>query len=520
MVAVLLVATLSSSYVRAEESVDDLKARLATSTGNERFEVLSSLAVTLSNSAPAEAIDYGEQALKLVNDSSSPVTQINLLTAIAWAYNNQGNAAAAIDKVERSIELARSSGLDEGLINGFNTRGSIRMSLGDSESAMADLLAAVEISERINFEDGTVSLYHNIGALYSTMENYEKALEYYFKALEYKEEIGDLPVVAMILNNIGVAYRRMNQNETALRYYRRALEIQTGSGQETSYEAAHTLHNIGVLHLEMKSYDQALANITESLRISRDKRFKRLVISGLIRLGEVQRALQRHGAALKSLNEAVTLATEAQENNLLADAHEMLSNVYADLGQYRTSLEHHRLFKELDDSVTSEASRKAVSELEVRFNFEKQRKEIELLKKDAAIQQLKLARHRTVRNSLIATCGLMLVLGGTLYRGYRAKRRAALALTEANAELARQKSELTVALSRIKRLGGLLPICASCKKIRDDQGYWQQIEAYIRDHSEADFSHGICPDCAVALYPELNHAKTGTDMARPPAASK
>ncbi len=56
---------------------------------------------------------------------------------------------------------------------------------------------------------------------------------------------------------------------------------------------------------------------------------------------------------------------------------------------------------------------------------------------------------------------------------------------------------------KIKKLSGLLPICANCKKIRDDQGYWNQIEAYITEHSKAEFSHSICPDCMHALYPEL-----------------
>jgi two-component system, OmpR family, response regulator VanR len=63
--------------------------------------------------------------------------------------------------------------------------------------------------------------------------------------------------------------------------------------------------------------------------------------------------------------------------------------------------------------------------------------------------------------------------------------------------------ELQQALAEVKKLSGLLPICASCKRIRDDQGYWQQIEGYISEHSEADFSHGICPKCAKELYPEL-----------------
>jgi len=67
-------------------------------------------------------------------------------------------------------------------------------------------------------------------------------------------------------------------------------------------------------------------------------------------------------------------------------------------------------------------------------------------------------------------------------------------------------ADLEKALNEVKRLSGLLPICASCKKIRDDNGAWQQIEEYIHAHSEADFSHTICPDCAKALYPELNHS--------------
>ncbi|MEW6352456.1 MAG: PAS domain-containing protein [Thermodesulfobacteriota bacterium] len=61
--------------------------------------------------------------------------------------------------------------------------------------------------------------------------------------------------------------------------------------------------------------------------------------------------------------------------------------------------------------------------------------------------------------------------------------------------------ELQQALADVKKLSGFLPICASCKKIRDDEGYWQEIEQFITEHSEALFSHGLCPECAQRLYP-------------------
>lgn len=60
--------------------------------------------------------------------------------------------------------------------------------------------------------------------------------------------------------------------------------------------------------------------------------------------------------------------------------------------------------------------------------------------------------------------------------------------------------ELREAVARVKQLAGLLPICAACKKIRDDSGYWNQIEAYLAKHADARFTHGICPDCARSLY--------------------
>ena len=74
----------------------------------------------------------------------------------------------------------------------------------------------------------------------------------------------------------------------------------------------------------------------------------------------------------------------------------------------------------------------------------------------------------------------------------------------AEAERERLIRELQDALGRVKTLSGLLPICASCRRIRDEQGAWHNLEIYIRKHTEAEFSHGICPECQRNLYPEYS----------------
>ena len=74
------------------------------------------------------------------------------------------------------------------------------------------------------------------------------------------------------------------------------------------------------------------------------------------------------------------------------------------------------------------------------------------------------------------------------------------AVLHKNRELEKANQELKVSLETIQRLKGLIPICSHCKKIRNDEGYWQQLEVFIREHSDAEFTHGLCPDCEQEMY--------------------
>ena len=99
------------------------------------------------------------------------------------------------------------------------------------------------------------------------------------------------------------------------------------------------------------------------------------------------------------------------------------------------------------------------------------------------------------------TVGLfaVLVVGVICFRRW-------LEIRAANRLLKTNQESLQQAMTEIKELRGIIPICAECKKIRDGEGYWHQVEAYIHDHSRAEFSHGICGDCIKKLYPEYEGA--------------
>jgi hypothetical protein len=124
--------------------------------------------------------------------------------------------------------------------------------------------------------------------------------------------------------------------------------------------------------------------------------------------------------------------------------------------------------------------------------------------KDGAVHRIERARntpdgerHVEIVSSPIRDAGGAIVAAVELVRDITQRRAA---------EIARENliRELQQALENIKTLRGLLPICASCKRIRDDKGYWNKIEAYISQHTDVDFSHGLCPDCIRNLYPEYN----------------
>jgi len=89
-------------------------------------------------------------------------------------------------------------------------------------------------------------------------------------------------------------------------------------------------------------------------------------------------------------------------------------------------------------------------------------------------------------------------------REFHARVSLGMRIIDLETELSSLLLDLRQATTRIQKLNGLLPICSHCKKIRDDQGYWNELEKYISDHSDAEFSHAICPGCLRQYYPDVN----------------
>jgi PAS domain S-box-containing protein len=128
--------------------------------------------------------------------------------------------------------------------------------------------------------------------------------------------------------------------------------------------------------------------------------------------------------------------------------------------------------------------------------------ELEMESKEALSLDFRIITRSGEERWLAHVCQPVYNADGSLL-GRRATNRDITKRKHAEEEREKLVQELKDALTKVKTLSGLLPICASCKKIRDDQGYWTQLEAYIRDHSEAEFSHSICPECKKKILEDV-----------------
>ena len=267
------------------------------------------------------------------------------------------------------------------------------------------------------------------------------------------EEVDDRRSLAILYNNIGSIYSNEEEHSKALEYFDKALELKEEIGER--FRIAHTLTNIGTVYLNLKDYDKSLEYFLQSLNIQEEIGDRYASVDTLLNISTVKGSYNRFSEALEYTQRGLSIAEELGVPYLKISCYESFSTIYEKMGDFKKALEYHKQYKEVNDRIFTEESNKKYNELRVSYETEKTERENEI---------------------------------------YRLR----------NTELAEANEELKRAISEVRKLSGLLPICSSCKKIRDDSGYWEQIEEYISERSDAQFSHGLCPECIRKLYPEYS----------------
>lgn len=270
-----------------------------------------------------------------------------------------------------------------------------------------------------------------------------------------------------------------------------------------------SLLNRGQLRNQMGEYSKAIQDLERALKLARDMENIEFQARALNSLGFAYLNTNRYDQAFAHLRKSLDLSRSINLREWTKDTYNHLAETHSLVGNHAQAYNYQEKFITLKDSLFNETTSRNIADMRIKYETAKKEKENAILRKEKEVQEAMLSKNRTITVLISLMLLVVLVSFGFVYRANAKNKEINRLLEQSNQEITRQRdaleeknAELEQAIQKVQTLRGLLPICAHCKKIRDDEGYWQEVDSYITHHSEAVFSRGICPDCIREFYPE------------------
>lgn len=477
---------------------------------------------------------YLEQALglsKAQNDSAKMGILDNILGNVYWYQDKQVLAREAfMNALNINLRVGRAKEIGKS----YNNLANMYRKWDDYKNAIELFLKASDYYQKADFSEGVAWLSYSISLLYKSAEDYENALLSANKSLEiYKTLLtgdGDSTGLMICYGQLGDIYSLTGDYEKGLQYHFAALRLRKKTGVAAAIADGYA--GIGKIYYLTGKYALAKYYFLQSNKLRQKSKISSGSITNYKYLGLIAYKKGHPARALQTLKLGLKMAVESKKLSAQAELLKEISGIYSASGQARLALQYFHQYDTIRESLYQSKLDKQLSVFGLRTVLNKKQKENERLVLDYKIKNLELEKSNTARNVLLLVAAVFILLTTFIVYLYRRKAEANRLLESQNKAIseARQQLEHEIAerkviesqrekligqleesIGKIKTLSGLIPICSSCKKIRNDDGYYEQIEEYLRQHTEASFTHGLCPDCAEKLLTEIKddnkHAK-------------
>lgn len=430
-----------------EQLEEELQALNAAPTVDRRrqLDVVNALAQKIRHFDPQRALTLSNLAAELAEAIDYPQGRLAYLLNLTILNTHVSpNFEAALRSANQALTLLET--YSDAAVHAYLLQclATIYRHLGDHPTAQSTMLQALALCRQAG-DLALEGLIHNdLGVLYRYTKDYELGLKSYQQALAIAQTTNNQQRVALALNNIGDLLNSWGRSEEALPYLQQSLVL-TRQFDIKILEPS-LLDSLSEVYISQGNYTEALSCLQQAqqIAIEFDNQFEvALLLRNMARIYQYQQAWAE---ALAYLHRSLAVAEEVKLKEGVYACHELLAAIYETQGEPAKALFHFKQFHTIKEELYNEQADQKLKTLQVIH-------ETESAKQEAAIYRIK-------------------------------------------------NVELQEALDKVKQLSGLLPICSSCKKIRDDSGYWQDVAVYIEEHSEAEFSHGICPECREILYPK------------------
>ncbi|MFA5910932.1 MAG: tetratricopeptide repeat protein [Vicinamibacterales bacterium] len=446
---------------------------------------LNAEAKALSDTDPDKSLALALKARSAARAARDVRGEAEALNYVAYGYRSQSLLDLARQNALESVRLYVQAGDEWGESQGYNTLGLTEADAARYPEALDYHLKALAIRERTSDKEGLAYSFNNLGNVHRNMREYDRALARHQQGLAIKIELGMKASEAYSHQNIGLVHFEKHDYAAALAAYQRALAIREQLGDHRAMGVS--LNAIGQVEAQT-SPAAALRTYQRALALRREAGDERGEMATELNLGDVYRRMRDLTSATAAFNRALALGGRIDAPLMRSNALKALAEVEAARGDYQAAYRHQLEQQEARDRMFSVENAARFQRLQVAQEAERQQRQILVLEQEGALRDGELSRERTTRTALGVITGLVIISLAALYARYRLKH-------ESEARLRAQAETLSDALDRVQTLRGMLPICAWCKKIRDDQGYWTQVEAYVSRHTAAEFTHSICPAC-------------------------
>ena len=450
------------------EDTRALEEQLTGAAGKDRIAILSELSDAFQDKEPKKSLAYRKEALELLHlypDAKQEITLLNGLSQtsivlgdftaaesyaqkslaasqynkdkigeadatfyLGRTYMSQGRFQDAKDCYNKVLDIYRQRGDKNGIANSYQLISNIYFKIGDFSVAQEYAYKALDMFETLGNKKGIADVKNLSGIISSASGDYQEGLSCLKDANRRFEELGDKAGVARSLNNIGFTYTTMGQPSTSLEYYKKSLEISMETGSKDLL--ATVLSSIGETYALMEDYRQALTYFNRVLDIVRILDDANGMSYNLLQIGKARRKLGQYREARQALEQALDIANKINIKNEIKSANKELSELYETLGDHQKAVRYYKKFMDADEAVFNEKNRKKLMEIQIRYEPERNEKELILLKKDQQLQQLEMAQQENIRLAFLTVILLVLFLALGLYRGYRLKTKAAQGLSE------------------------------------------------------------------------------------------
>ena len=473
------VALLPGLGLFTQENPEKIDAQLATTQGKEKINLLVKLADAYNRKNPQKTLEYGNQALELLETFPDGKKHAAVLNSISNAYKNIGKHETAREYALESLSIAekiadkpgQAAALDSlgeiSIIVGeldqalkyydknlhlyeelknqtkrartFNSIGIIHFSKSDYPEALKNYQDALKIYEELNDQWGISLINENIGIIYWELKDTDKSLEYYRKSLEIFEKLKDERNIVTALDNMGVVYSFLDNYNEALACFDRALAI--SEKLMPNYMKSVILNHMGEVYKKVNNDQKALKCFTQALEIKNELKEKTGIAEVSINIASIDQRQGRYQEAIQKATKGLDIARESNVKSMMSNAYQVLSETYDAMGEHQKSLDYYKKFKEINDTIFTENTTRKIAS----FEIERRESQIALLKKDQENQ-------RTILIFLIIFALLIGLLAFVIYTRYRLKARVSRELAKEIEERKLYEQKLTESEAKFRVL--------------------------------------------------------------------